>query len=65
MVCKAHTRSYIHHLFRANEMLGPVLATMHNLHFLTNLVNNMRQSILDDRFEAFRDEFMSRYTSGE
>lgn len=65
MVCKAHTRSYVHHLFRSNEMLGPMLATMHNVYFLTHLVDDIRQSILDDRFEAFRDAFMKRYTSGE
>jgi queuine tRNA-ribosyltransferase len=62
MVCKKHTRAYIHHLFRSNEMLGPILASMHNVRFLTCLVDNMRQSILEDRFEAYRDEFMKKYT---
>lgn len=63
-VCTKHTRSYIHHLFRTNEMLGPILATQHNVQFLTRLVDGMRQSILDDRFEEYRNTFMKTYTSG-
>jgi queuine tRNA-ribosyltransferase len=59
--CKNFTRSYIHHLFKAKEMLGPILASLHNLHFLVQLVAQIRQSIVEDRFEAFREEFLSRY----
>lgn len=60
-VCKVHTRAYIHHLFRTKEMLGPILASMHNLYFLTDLVSRVRASILDGSFELFREEFMGRY----
>lgn len=56
-----HTRAYIHHLFRTGEMLGPVLASMHNLYFLAHLVERVRESILGGTFEKFRDEFLSTY----
>lgn len=61
VVCTTHTRAYVHHLFRTHEMLGPILASMHNLRFLTRLAEQIRQSILDGNFEQFRDSFLSRY----
>ena len=60
-VCTKHTRAYIHHLFRTHEMLGQILASMHNLYFLTNLVAQIRQSILDGNFIEFRDTFLASY----
>ncbi len=60
-VCTNHTRAYVHHLFRTHEMLGPVLASMHNLYFLANLTQKIRESILDGNFHAFRDTFLSHY----
>jgi len=62
-VCGAHTRAYVHHLFRTHEMLGPVLASMHNIRFLTRLAEQIRESILNGNFEAFRDRFLARYAS--
>ena len=59
--CMQFTRAYIHHLFKGKEMLGPVLASLHNLHFLVQLVADIRESILEDRFEQFRDTFLSTY----
>lgn len=47
--CTRHTRAYLHHLFRAGEMLGPMLLTWHNLTYYQDLVRNMRQAILDRR----------------
>lgn len=61
--CAHFTRSYLHHLFRANEMLAGVLATVHNLHFLVSLVREVRTSLLGDYFERFREEFIRGYTS--
>ena len=43
--CKNYTRAYIRHLFKADEMLGQRLATIHNLHFLIKLMNNSREAI--------------------
>ncbi|OGI71844.1 hypothetical protein A3J61_01850 [Candidatus Nomurabacteria bacterium RIFCSPHIGHO2_02_FULL_38_15] len=59
--CKNYTCSYLSHLFRAKEMLGATLATIHNLYFITHLVSQMRQSILDDNFEEFKEEFLKGY----
>lgn len=56
-----HTRSYIHHLFRTKEMLGPILASMHNIYFLTNLTRQLRESILNGNFIEFRDKFLEQY----
>ena len=61
LVCKNYTRAYVHHLFRSKELLGPVLASMHNLFFLANLTDQIRKSILDGMFEQFRDSFLNSY----
>ena len=60
-VCKNHTRAYIRHLFATKELLGPILASMHNMYFLTHLVAEIRKSILDGNFLEFRDTFLSSY----
>lgn len=60
-VCTGFTRAYIHHLFRAGEMLGPILAASHNVYFLTKLTANIRQSIIDDTFEEYKSTFLSHY----
>ncbi len=56
-----YTKAYIHHLFQTKEMLGMILASQHNIYFLANLTDRIRLSILDDRFEQFRDEFLLTY----
>jgi len=60
-VCKIYTRAYIAHLFRSKEMLGPILASQHNLFFLANLTKEIRESIVNGTFESFREEFLSAY----
>lgn len=59
--CKNFTRAYLAHLFRAEEMLGATLASIHNLHFIVNLVKKIRQSILGGRFEELKTEILGRY----
>ncbi|HUC88536.1 MAG TPA: tRNA guanosine(34) transglycosylase Tgt [Candidatus Paceibacterota bacterium] len=59
--CKNYTRAYIAHLFHGKEMLAGTLASIHNLHFIVNLVKRIRQSILDDNFFEFKEEFLGRY----
>lgn len=61
-VCKQFTRSYICHLFRSNEMLGPVLATAHNLYFFNSFMRGIRGSILKGSFDDHRNEFLSTYS---
>ncbi|OHA62836.1 MAG: hypothetical protein A2556_01180 [Candidatus Vogelbacteria bacterium RIFOXYD2_FULL_44_9] len=55
------TRAYLAHLFRSKEMLAATLASIHNLYFFVNLVKAIRQSILDENFAEFKQEFLTRY----
>ena len=59
--CKNYTKAYIAHLFHGKEMLAGTLASIHNLHFIVNLVKNARQSILDDNFYEFKENFLKSY----
>lgn len=56
-----YSRAYIHHLLRAKEYLGGTLCTLHNLHFLVGLVDNIRAAITGGYYEEYRDEFLGRY----
>lgn len=56
--CKNHTRAYIRHLFKAGEVTGATLLSIHNIHFLINLMKQMRTAILEDRFEEFATEVL-------
>ena len=47
--CTNYTRAYVRHLFQAGEILGPVLTTLHNIHFYTQLMENIRKDILSDK----------------
>jgi queuine tRNA-ribosyltransferase len=55
------TRAYLAHLFRAKEMLAATIASLHNLYFIVSLMKDIRNSILNDRFEAFRGKFLGTY----
>lgn len=59
------TRAYIHHLLKAKESLGGTLSSAHNVWFIWQLVNRMRQAIIDGDFAEFREDFMGRYTAGK
>jgi queuine tRNA-ribosyltransferase len=60
-ISQKYTRAYLSHLFRADEILGAVIATMHNLHFIINLVDQAREAILEGKFEEYKKEFLERY----
>ncbi|SES05336.1 tRNA guanosine(34) transglycosylase Tgt [Corynebacterium cystitidis] len=60
-VSQNYSRAYIHHLLKAKEFLAGTLCTMHNLEFMIRLVDNIRQSIQQGRFEEYRDSFLARY----
>ncbi|MFZ2764027.1 MAG: tRNA guanosine(34) transglycosylase Tgt [Minisyncoccia bacterium] len=62
-VCKNYSRAYLCHLYRAHEMLGGTLGSMHNLYFIINLVKSMRSSILDGTFLEFKKKFLKKYGS--
>jgi queuine tRNA-ribosyltransferase len=59
--CKNHSRAYIAHLFRADEMLGGMLATVHNLRFIIRLVDGAREAIERGNFDAYRADFLTKY----
>ena len=59
--CANYSAAYIHHLFRAREILGLRLASAHNLRFLLRLMDRIREAILEDRFDSFRRQFLDRY----
>ncbi len=59
--CRTYTRAYLRHLFKAKEMLGPMLATIHNLFFIEHLMTDIRAAISEGRFASFRDGFLSAY----
>jgi queuine tRNA-ribosyltransferase len=60
--CTHFTRAYIRHLHKSREMTGPMLSSVHNVHFIVNLVKKMREHILLGTFPQFKKEFLSRYT---
>jgi queuine tRNA-ribosyltransferase len=59
--CTHHTRAYLRHLFRADEALGPRLATIHNVRFLIRLMDGARLAIMEDRFAAYHHAFMAAF----
>ncbi len=59
--CQNFSAGYLWHLFRAKEMLGLRLASTHNLRYLFRLMGEVREAILEDRFESFRHEFWESY----
>jgi queuine tRNA-ribosyltransferase len=59
--CRNYSRAYIRHLIKADEMFGLRLTTIHNLHFLVELMRRIREAIREDRLRDFRDEFFESY----
>lgn len=60
---KNYTKAYVSHLFHAKEMLGPMLASVHNLYFLIELTKRIRQSIIDGKYKEFKNGFLEKYTA--
>jgi queuine tRNA-ribosyltransferase len=58
------SRAYLHHLDRCGEMLGPMLASIHNLHYYVNLMRELRQALDAGRFEAWRTQFKTDRARG-
>jgi queuine tRNA-ribosyltransferase len=59
--CRTYSRGYLRHLFRSGELLGPMLATEHNLMFMANLLEDVRSAIAAGTFDEYRSQFLSRY----
>jgi queuine tRNA-ribosyltransferase len=58
------SRAYLHHLDRCGEMLGPMLASIHNLHYYVNLMAELRLALDEGRFEAWRRQFAADRARG-
>ena len=59
--CKNFTKAYVRHLLKAKEMFGQRLCTWHNIAFLLDLMEDIREAIANDALLDFRDEFFARY----
>lgn len=59
--CKNHSRAYLNHLFKADEMLGPMLLTWHNLQFYQTLMQGIREAISKQRLADFAAGFLEKY----
>jgi queuine tRNA-ribosyltransferase len=59
--CRTFTRAYLRHLYRAGEISALRLGTIHNVHFMQELMRNLRASIAAGTFEAYRAEFLARF----
>lgn len=60
-----YTKSYLHHLFKAEEIMAATIASAHNLYFIVKVVSDIRKSIQDDRFFEFKKDFVNRYYKKE
>ena len=58
--CQKHSRAYIRHLFKAQEMLAMRLCVMHNLYFYNNLMTRIREALDNDTFEDFYNKYVDR-----
>ncbi len=64
-VCARYSRAYLHHLFRAQEMLGPILLTTHNLHHYQQLMEGLREAIRDRVLAGFAAAHAARAAEGD
>jgi queuine tRNA-ribosyltransferase len=64
-VCTRYTKAYLRHLFVAKEILASVLNTMHNLHFYSRLMREVRQAVLDGTLPELAGELDLAYPVGE
>jgi queuine tRNA-ribosyltransferase len=62
--CTSFSRAYLHHLDRCGEMLGPMLASIHNLHYYLNLMRELREALEANRFGAWSKQFAADRARG-
>ena len=63
--CRSYSRAYLHHVFRAQEMISGMLLTWHNLHYYQELMAGMRAAIAKGAFAAFEAEFHATRALGD
>lgn len=59
--CLNHNLAYLHHLFKANELLAYTLSSIHNEFFIIHLVDQIRSSMLEENYITFKDQFLKSY----
>ena len=64
LCCTRHTRAYLHHLFRCEEMLGPMLLTIHNLTYYQTVMQGARKAILDHDYDAYCADVRGQWQRG-
>ena len=65
LACSRHSRAYLHHLFRADEMLGPMLLTWHNLTYYQSLMRGIRGAIIERRLTSHAEALRARWSEGD
>lgn len=63
--CRSYSRAYLHHVYRAGEMISGMLLTWHNLHYFQELMAGMRAAIAEQRFDAWEAEFHATRALGD
>ena len=63
--CMKHSRAYLHHLFKAEEMLGPMLLTWHNVQYYQDLTRGLRRAIREGRLAAYAEQSRAGWTVPE
>ena len=63
--CRNHSRAYLHHLFRAEEILGPMLLTWHNIQFYQDLMGDLRRAIEEKCLDRFVVDFLNSEAEGD
>jgi queuine tRNA-ribosyltransferase len=59
--CDNYTRAYLNHLFKSDEILGAILASLHNEYFIVNTVDNIRETIADNSYIKYKKSFIKSY----
>ncbi len=63
--CRSYSRAYLHHVYRAGEMISGMLLTWHNLHYYQELMQGMRDAIAGGTFAAFEEQFHAQRAEGD
>ena len=63
--CRNYTKAYLRHLINTGEILGARLLSIHNIRFLTKLMEDIKTAIREDRLLDFKDQFLARYNAGK
>ena len=61
--CTHYSRAYLHHAFKAKEMISSTLATIHNEYFTVHLVDSIRHAMLSGDYLEFKKEYLGRFYS--